>query len=154
MLLEIQTFLFKETYLEISPKYLPFFLGVIELTLCTVVYENAIEFLEDMLSSWRKRYFKTHFWCMEHRFELYTLLVLISSLYVIQWCSHELTEAKWCIYASVNYAIIVSGNGLSPGRRQAIIWPNAGVLSIWPLGTNISEISIEIHIFSFKKMHL
>ena len=49
---------------------------------------------------------------------------------------------------------IGSDNGLSPGRRQAIIWTNAGILLIWPLGTNFSEIPIEIHILSFKKMHL
>ena len=50
--------------------------------------------------------------------------------------------------------IIGSDNGLSPGRRQAIIWTNAGILLIGPLGTNLSEISIEIHIFSFTKIHL
>ena len=50
--------------------------------------------------------------------------------------------------------IIGSDNGLSPGRRQAIIWTNAGILSIGPLGTNFSEILIEIYVFSFKKMHL
>ena len=41
-----------------------------------------------------------------------------------------------------NLAIIVSDNGLSPGQRQAIIWPNAGILSIRPLGTNFSGILI------------
>ena len=46
----------------------------------------------------------------------------------------------WCIYVSVNYAIIGSDNGLSPGRRQAIIWTNTGILLIRPLGTNFSEI--------------
>ena len=50
--------------------------------------------------------------------------------------------------------IIGSDNGLSPGRRQAIIWTNVGILSIGPLGTKLSEISIAIHMFSFKKMHL
>ena len=49
---------------------------------------------------------------------------------------------------------IVSDNGLSPGRRQAIIWTSAGILLIGPLGTNFSEILIEIYTFSFKKMHL
>ena len=39
--------------------------------------------------------------------------------------------------------IIGSDNGLSPGRRQAIIWTNAGILLIGPLGTN-NEILIEI----------
>ena len=41
-------------------------------------------------------------------------------------------------------------NGLSPGRRGAIIWTNAGILLIGPLGTNFSEILIEIDIFSLK----
>ena len=50
--------------------------------------------------------------------------------------------------------IIASDNGLSPGRRQAIIWTNAGILLIRPLETNFSERLSEIHIFSFKKMHL
>ena len=50
--------------------------------------------------------------------------------------------------------IIGSDNGLSPGRRQAIIWTNAGILLIGPLGTNFSEILIEIHTFSSKKTHL
>ena len=50
--------------------------------------------------------------------------------------------------------IIGSDNGLSPGRRQAIIWTNAGILLIGPLGTNFSEILFEIFTFSFKKMHV
>ena len=49
---------------------------------------------------------------------------------------------------------IGSENGLSPGRRQAIIWTNAGILIIGPLGTNFSEILIGIQTFSFRKMHL
>ena len=49
--------------------------------------------------------------------------------------------------------IIGSNNGLSPGRRQAIIWTNARILLIEPLGTYFSKILIEIHTFSFKKMH-
>ena len=47
-----------------------------------------------------------------------------------------------------------SDNGLSPGRHQAIIWTNAGILLIGPLGTNSNEILIEIHTFSSKKIHL
>ena len=50
--------------------------------------------------------------------------------------------------------VIGSDNGLSPGRRQLSIWSNAGVLLIGLLGTNISEISMEINIFSFKKFQL
>ena len=51
-----------------------------------------------------------------------------------------------------NLTIIESDNGLSPDRRQAIIWTNAGILLIGPLGTNFSEILIGIHKFSFTKM--
>ena len=50
--------------------------------------------------------------------------------------------------------IIGSDNGLSPDRRQTIIWTNAGILFIGPLGTKFSKILIEIKIFSFRKMHL
>ena len=51
-------------------------------------------------------------------------------------------------------AIIASDNGLSPERRQAIIWTNARILLIGPLGTNFSEILIEIQIFSLKEIRL
>ena len=67
---------------------------------------------------------------------------------------HLLIEAEWRIYASLNWAIIGSDNGLPPVWRQAIIWTNAGILLIGPLGTNFSEILIRILIFSFKKMRL
>ena len=53
-----------------------------------------------------------------------------------------------------NLTIIGPDNGLSPGRRQAIIWTNAGILLIGPWGTNFSEILIGIQTFSVKKMHL
>ena len=49
--------------------------------------------------------------------------------------------------------IIGSDNGLSLGRRQAIIWTNDGILSIGPLKTNFNEISIKLHTISFKKIH-
>ena len=53
-----------------------------------------------------------------------------------------------------NPTIIGSDNGLSPGRRQAITWTNVGILLIGPLGTNVTEMVIEIHTFSFKQIHL
>ena len=49
---------------------------------------------------------------------------------------------------------IGSDNGLSPKRRQAIIWTNAWILLIRLLGTNFNEILIGIQTFSFRKMHL
>ena len=53
-----------------------------------------------------------------------------------------------------NLTTIGSVYGLSPGRRHAIIWTNAGILLIGPLGTNFSEILIEIPTIVFKKMRL
>ena len=43
--------------------------------------------------------------------------------------------------------IIGSDNGLSPDRRQAIIWTNDAILLIGPLGTNFNEMLIEIIAF-------
>ena len=50
--------------------------------------------------------------------------------------------------------IICPDNGLSPRRRQAITWSNAGILLIGTLITNFIEVLSEFHTFSFKKMHL
>ena len=65
--------------------------------------------------------------------------------------------ACWGIVTHIsigNLTTIVSDNSLLPGGSQAIIWTNAGILLIGPLGTNFSEISIGIQTFSFKEMHL
>ena len=57
---------------------------------------------------------------------------------------HALTHWGRVTHICVNkLTIIGSDNGLSPDRRQVIIWTNPGLLLIGPLGT-----------FSFKKMHL
>ena len=61
----------------------------------------------------------------------------------------------WVTHIRLNrLTIIVSDNGLSPSRHQAIIRTSAGILLIGPLGTNFSEILIEICAFSLKKMYL
>ena len=76
-----------------------------------------------------------------------------------QWLSTggwlRLTHWGWVTHICINILTIIgSDNGLSPGRRQAIIWTNDGILLIWTLGTNFSEILSEIHAYSFKEMHL
>ena len=53
-----------------------------------------------------------------------------------------------------NLTNIVSDNGWSPSRCQAIIWTNAGILLIWPIGTYFNEILIEIHGISFTNINL
>ena len=71
--------------------------------------------------------------------------------YIVSVLTHWGRKTHICVS---KLATIDSDNGLSPGRRQAVIWTNAGVMLIGPLGTKFNEISIEIHIFSFKKIHL
>ena len=58
-------------------------------------------------------------------------------------CKHDLTHWGRATHICVSkLTIIGSDNGLSPERRHAIIWTNAGILLIGPLGTNFSEILI------------
>ena len=71
------------------------------------------------------------------------------------YCMEELTHWGRVKHICIgNLTIIGSYDGLSPGRHQAIIWTNAGILLSGPLGTNFSEILIKIITFSLKKMHL
>ena len=73
----------------------------------------------------------------------------------IEMLSSRLTHWGWVTHKCIcNLTIVDSDNSLSRGRRQAIIWINAGILSIRTLGTNFSEILIYIDTFSFKKMYL
>ena len=50
--------------------------------------------------------------------------------------------------------VIVSDNGLSPGRPKTIIITNTGIFLVWPLGTNANVMWIKIDQFAFTKMHL
>ena len=51
------------------------------------------------------------------------------------------------IYASANSVSIASDNDLPPDQRQAIIWTNARILLIGPLGTNSVEFKSKHKIF-------
>ena len=86
----------------------------------------------------------------------------VKTIYMLIQGAHRKTVNSWCFSLTQwgrethicvgKLTTIASDNGLSPSRRQAIIWINAGILLIRPLGTNFSEILIEIHTFSFKKI--
>ena len=78
----------------------------------------------------------------------------ITELTSAWWDLNSLRSDNTYIICASELTIIVSDNGLSPGRRQAIIWTNAGILLMGPWGTNFCEILIGIPTFSFKKMHL
>ena len=60
------------------------------------------------------------------------------------WMPKKLTDEN---HHFGKLAIICSDNSLSPEWRQAIIWTNAGILSIGPLGTNAGDNLIRIHTF-------
>ena len=86
-------------------------------------------------------------------------LVTIQSrqIFSAKWQFRFITLTHWGRVTHIcvgKLTVIDSDNGLSPGQCQAIIWTNAGILLIGPLGTNFNETSIEIHTFSFKKIHL
>ena len=76
---------------------------------------------------------------------------------LICWCIIMIHLTHWgrvtqlCVSKLTS---IASDNGLLPGRHQAIIWNNAGILLIGPLGTNFGEILIEVQTFSLQKIRL
>ena len=94
-------------------------------------------------------------WIKTQQYSLKKMHFKISSAKCWPFClgGDELTHWGRVTHICVSkLTIIGSDNGLSPDRRQAIIWTNAGLLLIGPLGTNFSEILIEVLTFSFKKM--
>ena len=70
---------------------------------------------------------------------------------ILQLLTHWGRMMHICVSKST---IISSDNGLLPGCCLAIIWTNAAILLSRPLGTNLHEILVEIHTFSFKKICL
>ena len=70
------------------------------------------------------------FWCIVTIVDDIWTTVTTLIQEVVDWNISWLTDAEWCIYASTNKAIIGSNICLSPARWQAIIWTNAGILSL------------------------
>ena len=77
-------------------------------------------------------------------FKLFVIYIIYQVMYAIMALTHWGRVTHICVG---NLTIIDSDNGLSPCRRQAIIWTSAGILLIGPSGTNFSEILIKIHTF-------
>ena len=82
------------------------------------------------------------------------LSIVWSKAVVLVGCYHLTHWGRVTHICVGNLTIIGPDNGLSPGRRQAITWTNDGKLLIGTLGTNFSEILIEIPTFLSKKMRL
>ena len=107
---------------------------------------------------WNMQDNQIHVFLQENILTTCTILVLRNGrkwTHIIMFLKNELTHWGRVTHISIgNLTIIGSDNGLSPGRRQAIIWTNAGILLIGPKGIHFSGILIEINTFSFNKMHL
>ena len=96
---------------------------------------------------------KTHWSCntltLTHRYGIYYEILG----YTMKYCdisylpSTNLIYWGWVTHICLGKIIIIgSDNGLSPGRRQAIIWTNAAIFLIGLLGTNFSEILKKIRL--------
>ena len=85
----------------------------------------------------------------------YIIIVKSSCLAMLVFRNaHQLTNWGEVTHICVRIlTIIVSDNGLSPGRRRAIIATNAAMLLIGHSWSNFSEMWIEIHSFSFNEFN-
>ena len=81
-----------------------------------------------------------------------TLLLTLDLLIWWKVLTHWGRVTNICVSMVSKLPIIGSDIGLSPGRRQASIWINDGILLIGLLGANFIEICIQIHTFSFTKI--
>ena len=88
---------------------------------------------------------------LSHRYYVCTYYLSIPVPPMVSQLTHWGRVTHVCVG---NLIIIGSDNGFLPGGLQGIIWTNVGTLLIGRIGTNFSEMLIEIHIFSFTKMHL
>ena len=116
-------------------------------------YEQPTDNINYSCNKWPEA---TH---LNHDFTMYwysTPCLLLQLHVAVMWCkSTSLTHWERVTHICVSkLTIIDSDNGLSPGRRQAIIWTNAVILLIGPIGTYFNEFVIEIHTFLFLKIHL
>ena len=86
---------------------------------------------------------------------LFYYVNLPKGMLLVNLCVSTLIDWGRVTYICVgNLTIIGSDNCLSPGRRHAIIWTNAGILLIGPSETDFNDILIKNHTFSFQKIYL
>ena len=108
--------------------------------------------LTDDISKWFYCMEIAVFWfkCHSNMFPM-AELAIASSFELMVWLTHWGRVTHICVS---KLTIIGSDDGLPPGRRQAIIWTNDGILLSGRSGTNFSEMLITIQTLSFTKMHL
>ena len=79
---------------------------------------------------------------------IFWIIFSFNKNYLLAMLTHWGRVMHICV---VELTVIGSDDGLSPGRRQAIIWTDVGISLTGPLGTNFIVILIRIQTFSFKK---
>ena len=100
------------------------------------------------------------YWTFEYEKKYFTCTNYISYFPISRYYAQNINACHLTHWSRVTHicvgklTTIGADNGLSPGRRQAMVWTNAEILLMGPLGTNFIEILIGIHPFSFKKLHL
>ena len=100
-------------------------------------------------------YEKNEVYCWPNTRNFFLAVNWVRHLKILWLCLFCLTHWGPVTHICVSkLSILGPENGLSPGRRQAIIWTNGAIFLIGPLGTNFSELLIGIQTFSFTKMHL
>ena len=83
--------------------------------------------------------------------------ILVTENWLTVWLDKTLNEDDFVNSLRPNdskLTIIGSDDGLSPGRRQGIIWTSAVISLTGPVGINFREILIEIHTTSVTKLQL
>ena len=86
----------------------------------------AIYWSQVLSGEWRCSWGSADRWCSNYIWAINNLIAYKGATYI-----RDLT-----VYASVNYAILVSDNGMLPVQPQAIIWISTRLLLHGPLGTN------------------
>ena len=92
--------------------------------------------------------------------ELMVSWARMACVFVVYWALSQTFNCMLTYWGRATHisiskqTIIGSDNGLSHGRRQAIIWTNDGILLTGTLGTNFHVTLSDIYTFFFMKMHL
>ena len=172
ILFETHTFSFTKIHLEIPGKWRPFCLGVNVFKYCVILHfpvailNGLVVIFQQVISIWALIHKHLslltnpvnsvpRLWIYFHMKLKCGISYSESSFFFFFPSKAPLTHwGQVTLICVINLTIIGSDNGLSPGRRQAIIWTNTGIFLIGTLGTNFSEISIKILAFSFKEMLL
>ena len=115
--------------------------SIINYVLLSVTY---VQTTNEQLMMWSINSFPSNY--------IFSVLHHIRPNHWLYFCVNQLIEAEWRISVG-KLTTIGWDSGLLPGRRQAIISTNAGLLSIGPFGTNFNpNTKLSIHENGFENI--